>query len=46
MPGDGAADIRQRLSQVLGVLMNQRVSIQDLRIQESDLEDVYMAFAK
>jgi ABC-2 type transport system ATP-binding protein len=37
---------RERLPQVLDVLMNQKVSIHDLRIQESDLEDVYMAFAK
>ena len=49
--GDSACSIlvdnhRERLSQVLGVFMNQGVSIQDLRIQESDLEDVYMAFAK
>ena len=49
--GDSACSIlvdnnRERLPQVLDVLMNQKVSIHDLRIQESDLEDVYMAFAK
>ncbi len=39
-------DHRERLPQILDFLIGQRVSIHDLRIQESDLEDVFMAFAR
>ncbi|HYB21080.1 MAG TPA: AAA family ATPase, partial [Thermodesulfobacteriota bacterium] len=39
-------DHRQRLPQVLDLFIGQKVFIHDLRIQESDLEDVFMAFTK
>ena len=39
-------DHRERLSQILDRLTGAKVAIHDLRIQESDLEDVFIAFAK
>lgn len=39
-------DHRERLPEILGRLASAGVSIHDLRIQESDLEDVFLAFAK
>jgi ABC-2 type transport system ATP-binding protein len=39
-------DHRQRLHQVLEFLMEQKISVADIRIKESDLEDVFIAFAR
>ena len=39
-------DHRQRLHPVLEFLMEQKVSVVDIRIKESDLEDVFIAFAR
>lgn len=39
-------DHRERLPEILGRLTREGISIHDLRIQESDLEDVFLAFAK
>ena len=39
-------DHRERLSQILDRLTGAKVAIHDLRIQESDLEDVFIAFAQ
>ncbi len=39
-------DHRERLPQILGFFMDKGLSISDLRIEESDLEDVYIAFAR
>lgn len=39
-------DHRDRLSQILERLTREGISINDVRIQESDLEDVFLAFAK
>ena len=39
-------DHRERLPQILDVFIGQKVFIHDLRIQESDLEDVFMAFTR
>jgi ABC-2 type transport system ATP-binding protein len=39
-------DHRQRLPQLLDFLMRQRISVTDIRIKESDLEDVFIAFAR
>lgn len=39
-------DHRERLPQILDLFIGQKVFIHDLRIQESDLEDVFMAFTK
>ena len=39
-------DHRERLPQILDRLTGAKVAIHDLRIQESDLEDVFIAFAK
>ncbi|MFH1124227.1 MAG: ABC transporter ATP-binding protein [Pseudomonadota bacterium] len=38
-------DHRERLPQILEFFVGERVFISDLRIQESDLEDVFIAFA-
>lgn len=38
-------DHRERLPQILDLLTEAKVAIHDLRIQESDLEDVFIAFA-
>jgi ABC-2 type transport system ATP-binding protein len=39
-------DHHQRLPQILDFFSRQRIFIHDLRIEESDLEDVFLAFAK
>ena len=39
-------DHRERLPQILDLFIGQRIFIHDLRIQESDLEDVFMAFTR
>ncbi len=39
-------DHRERLPQILDRLTGAKVAIHDLRIQESDLEDVFLAFAQ
>jgi len=39
-------DHQERLPQVLDLLMNRGVHVHDLHIQESDLEDVFIAFAR
>jgi len=39
-------DYRERLPQILDLLSKKGISIHDLRIEESDLEDVFLAFAK
>ena len=39
-------DHRDRLPEILSLFMNQRVFVYDLHIQESDLEDVFIAFAR
>ena len=39
-------DHHERLPHILDFLTNQGITIHDLRIQESDLEDVFVAFAK
>jgi ABC-2 type transport system ATP-binding protein len=39
-------DHHERLPQILDVFIGQKAFIHDLRIQESDLEDVFMAFAR
>ncbi len=39
-------DHHQRLPQILDFFIRQRIFIHDLRIEESDLEDVFLAFAK
>ncbi len=39
-------DHRDRLPQILDRLTKEGISIQDVRIQESDLEDVFLEFAK
>jgi ABC-2 type transport system ATP-binding protein len=39
-------DHRQRLHQVLEFLMEQKITVADIRIKESDLEDVFIAFAR
>jgi ABC-2 type transport system ATP-binding protein len=39
-------DHHERLPQILDLLTGLQVTIHDLRIQESDLEDVFIAFAK
>ncbi len=39
-------DHRERFPQILDRLISHRVFIHDLRIQESDLEDVFMAFTR
>jgi ABC-2 type transport system ATP-binding protein len=39
-------DHRERLPQILDRLTGAKVAIHDLRIQESDLEDVFIAFAQ
>jgi len=39
-------DHRERLPQILDLFTNQKIAIHDLRIQESDLEDVFIAFAR
>jgi ABC-2 type transport system ATP-binding protein len=49
--GDGACrilvdDHHERLPQVLDFFISEKASIHDLRIQESDLEDVFMAFTR
>lgn len=38
-------DQRERLPQILDLFVGKRVFIQDLHIEESDLEDVFIAFA-
>jgi len=39
-------DHRERLPQILDLLTGAKVAIHDLRIQESDLEDVFIAFTR
>jgi hypothetical protein len=39
-------DHRERLPQILDLFTRQKIAIHDLRIQESDLEDVFIAFAR
>lgn len=39
-------DHKKRLPQILEVFVREKIVIHDLSIQESDLEDVFMAFAK
>lgn len=39
-------DHRERIPQILHLLVSEKVTIRDLHIQESDLEDVFMAFAR
>lgn len=39
-------DLHERLPQILDFLIGEKVFIHDLRIEESDLEDVFMAFAR
>lgn len=39
-------DHRKRLPQILEFFMGRQIFIQDLRIQESDLEDVFIAYTK
>ena len=39
-------DHHERLPQILDFFMSQQIFIHDLRIQESDLEDVFIAYAK
>ena len=39
-------DHHERLPHILDFLTNQGITIHDLRIQESDLEDVFVAFSK
>ena len=39
-------DYRERLPQILDFFIGQKVVLHDLRIQESDLEDVFIAFAR
>jgi ABC-2 type transport system ATP-binding protein len=39
-------DHHQWLPKILDLLIGQKVSIHDLRIQESDLEDVFLAFSR
>ncbi len=39
-------DHHQRLPKVLELFIGQEISIQDIRIQESDLEDVFIAFSR
>jgi ABC-2 type transport system ATP-binding protein len=39
-------DHHERLPHILGLLTNNKITIHDLRIQESDLEDVFIAYAK
>jgi ABC-2 type transport system ATP-binding protein len=39
-------DHRERLPQILDLLTGAKVAIHDLRIQESDLEDVFLAYAR
>jgi ABC-2 type transport system ATP-binding protein len=39
-------DHRERLPQILDFFISQKTFIHDLRIQESDLEDVFMAFTR
>jgi ABC-2 type transport system ATP-binding protein len=39
-------DLRERLPQILDLFIGQKVFIHDLRIQESDLEDVFMAYSR
>lgn len=39
-------DHHERLPGILDFLTNHRITIHDLRIQESDLEDVFIAYAK
>jgi ABC-type multidrug transport system ATPase subunit len=39
-------DHRERLPQILDLFIGQKVFIHDLRIQESDLEDVFMAYSR
>jgi ABC-2 type transport system ATP-binding protein len=39
-------DHHQWLPKILDLFIGQKVSIQDLRIQESDLEDVFIAFSR
>jgi ABC-2 type transport system ATP-binding protein len=39
-------DHRERLPQILDLLTGAKVAIHDLRIQESDLEDVFIAYAR
>jgi len=39
-------DHHERLPFILDLLTNHRITIHDLRIQESDLEDVFIAYAK
>ena len=39
-------DHRQRLHPVLDFLIRQKMSVTDIRIKESDLEDVFIAFAR
>jgi ABC-2 type transport system ATP-binding protein len=39
-------DHRERLPQILELMTGSKVAIHDLRIQESDLEDVFIAFAR
>jgi len=39
-------DHRERLPQILDFFIGQKAFIHDLRIQESDLEDVFMAFTR
>lgn len=39
-------DHHERLPHILGLLTNNGITIHDLRIQESDLEDVFIAYAR
>jgi ABC-2 type transport system ATP-binding protein len=39
-------DHRERLPQILDLFTSQKIAVHDLRIQESDLEDVFIAFAR
>jgi ABC-2 type transport system ATP-binding protein len=39
-------DHRKRLPQILDFFMGRQIFIHDLRIQESDLEDVFIAYTK
>jgi len=39
-------DHRERLPQILDLFISKGIAVHDLRIQESDLEDVFIAFAR
>jgi acetolactate synthase small subunit len=38
-------DHQERLPRILNLFVDQGISVNDLRIQETDLEDVFLAYA-